>query len=189
MSDTTSGGTTVAGAGGTSNATGGSQGTGGQAVVNDPEFWDRTELPAPENVLVFKFLNRTNGEFSDDEVFWSFKNESIDEVHSIAERPTYDMPANSSGRMYFFICEHGDSACLADPRTSKYYDFIEHTIGENQYNGNTTRVDAFGLKLALLLHATDGWEEQVGENQATFLESREATFQAILDFVPEEYDS
>lgn len=189
--DATSGGGVAAGGTGTPpNNTGGSLahgGTGGLPAVGDPEFWDRTDIPASQEVLVFKFLNRTNGQFSDDEVFWSFKNDVADELHSIAEMPTYDMPANSSGRMYFYVCDKNDSACLADQRSSKYYDFIEHTIGENQYNGNTTRVDAFGLKLAMLLHASDGWEAQVGEDQATFLEAREDTFEAFLNFVPDEY--
>ena len=78
----------------------------------------------------------------------------------MAEQPTYDMPANSSGRMYFY---------LGAP-DSKYYDFIEHTIGPAQYNGNTTRVDAFGLKIAMKLHCADGFEATVGEDYGTFLE-------------------
>lgn len=137
--------------------------------------------------MTFKFLNRTNGRYSNSEVFWSFKTGSINETHSIAAQPTYDMPANSSGRMYFFICPTGDTTCAADPTQSRYFDFIEHTIGPAQYNGNTTRVDAFGLKLALRLHSADGSEATVGEDYATFAEDRAVTFQRFINEVPAEF--
>ena len=77
------------------------------------------------------------------------------------------MAANSAGRMYFY---------LGSPN-SQYKDFIEFTVGADVFNGNTTRVDGFGLKLALRLHSHDGYDPQVGEDQATFEESRAATFQ------------
>jgi len=137
-------------------------------------FWDNSNIPAASNVMIFKILNRTNGEYPDDEVYWSFNGET----HSIAEQDTYDMPANSSGRMYFY---------LGSP-DSKYYDFIEFTIGASQFNGNTTRVDAFGLKLAMRLYcATDGYDIAVGDAYELFEESREATFQRFLDEVPSEF--
>ena len=148
-------------------------------------FWDAGAIPAATQVMTFAFLNRTNGQYTDAEVYWSFKTGTIDETHSIAEQPFYDMPANSSGRMYFFLCATGDSTCASDPTKSLYYDFIEHTIGPTQYNGNTTRVDAFGLKIAMRLHCADGWDEAVGETYGTFAETRAATFQAFLDFVPD----
>ena len=147
-------------------------------------FWDPSNIPAAKNVMMFKFLNRTNGKYADSEVYWSFKNGNISETHSIADEPTYDMPANNSGRMYFYLCAAGDSTCASDPTKSKYYDFIEHTIGATQYNGNTTRVDAFGIKIAMRLHCANGDELTVGENYATFLEDRAATFQAFINEVP-----
>jgi hypothetical protein len=150
---------TGTGAGATTSGAGGSGGDGGAPA----DFWDASGIPPATNVLVFKFLNRTNGLFGDDEVYWRFDHDDIHELHSIAEQPIYDMPANASGRMYFYICARTDAACAADPTESKYFDFIEHTIGDDQYNGNTTRVDAFGLKIAMLLHASDGFEEAVGE--------------------------
>jgi Beta-1,3-glucanase len=147
-------------------------------------FWDSSDIPAAKNVMMFKFLNRTNGKYGDSEVYWSFKSGAIDETHSIADQPTYDMPANSSGRLYFYLCASGDATCGSDPTKSKYYDFIEHTIGAAQYNGNTTRVDAFGIKIAMRLHCADGYDVAVGENYATFAEDRAATFQAFIDEVP-----
>ena len=56
------------------------------------------------------------------------------------------------------------------------------------FNGNTTRVDAFGLKLAMRLHAHDGYDVVVGEDYATFAEDRAATFQRFIDEVPAEFD-
>ncbi len=137
--------------------------------------------------MIFRFLNRTNGKYQDGEVFWSFKSGAISEVHSIAEQDTYDMPANASGRLYFYLCAAGDASCSADPTKSKYFDFIEHTIGAHQYNGNTTRVDAFGLKVAMRLHCSDGFDRAVGEDYATFMEDRAVTFQKFIDAVPDEF--
>jgi glycosyl hydrolase family 64 (putative beta-1,3-glucanase) len=196
---TSTGGTSGSGSGGNSGsagtATGGTGGNGGSAgsgpsdAATPDGFWDTSGIPAAKNVMIFKFLNRTNGKYQDSEIYWSFKSGSISELHSIAEQPIYDMPANSSGRLYFYLCAAGDATCAADPTKSKYYDFIEHTIGADQYNGNTTRVDAFGIKIAMRLHCADGFDRAVGENYATFQEDRAATFQAFIDSVPDEFDA
>jgi hypothetical protein len=150
-------------------------------------FWDPSNIPPAKNVMMFKFLNRTNGKYKDSEVYWSFKSGTISETHSIADRPLYDMPPNASGRMYFYLCATGDATCATDPTKSKYYDFIEHTIGPMQYNGNTTRVDAFGIKIAMRLHCADGYDVAVGEDYETFLEDRTVTFQKFLTEVPAEF--
>jgi hypothetical protein len=172
----------------------GSGGGGGFAPVDggdcSTEFWgDTASIPVATQVMTFKFINRSNPPVPDSRVYWSFKNGAIDELHSIAEQDTYDMPANSSGRMYFYVVsDPPDPASSAtDPRSSKYYDFIEHTIGATQYNGNTTRVDAFGLKIAMRLHCADGFDVAVGEDYETFLEDRAATFQKFLNEVPVEF--
>lgn len=137
-------------------------------------FWGSTsDIPAANNAVEVKILNRTNGKYPDSQVYWSFNGQ----VHSIAEQPYLDMPANSAGRMYFY---------LGSP-TSAYYDFIEFTVGNNVFNGNTTRVDAFGLKLAMRLHAKDGYDTEVGENRATFAEDRTATFQRFTGAVPDQF--
>jgi hypothetical protein len=152
-----------------------------------PGFWDAGTIPPATNVMTFVFLNRTNGHFQDGEVYWSFKSGTIAETHSIAAQPTYDMPANSSGRMYFYLCAAGDTTCASDPTKSLTFDFIEFTIGAAQFNGNTTRVDAFGIKIAMRLHCADGYDVAVGEDYATFAEDRSATFQAFVDAVPTEF--
>ncbi|HEY6791357.1 MAG TPA: glycoside hydrolase family 64 protein, partial [Trebonia sp.] len=137
-------------------------------------FWGNTSaIPAATHVLELSIVNQTNGQYPDSEVYWSFNGQT----ESIAQQPYIDMPANSAGRMYFY---------LGSP-TSPYYDFIEFTVGASSINVDTTRVDRFGLKLALLLHGHDGSNQEVGENYATFQESRAATFQRFENFVPTEF--
>ncbi|MBX6769477.1 MAG: discoidin domain-containing protein, partial [Actinomadura rubrobrunea] len=142
--------------------------------ASDPFWGDISTIPPAKNVLMVKILNRTNGRYPDDQVFWSYNGE----VHSIAEQPYFDMPVNTAGRMYFH---------LGSP-TSRYSDFIEFTVGPDVFNGNTTRVDGFGLKLAMRLRAHDGYDVSVGEDLSVFQESREATFQRFIDEVPDEFD-
>jgi len=137
-------------------------------------FWgDTSSIPAAQNVVEVKVLNRTNGKYPDSQVYWNFNGQT----HSIAEQPYLDMPANSAGRMYFY---------LGTPN-SQYFDFIEFTVGAGVFNGNTTRVDAFGLKIALRLHSHDGSDQQVGENYQTFTEDRAVTFQRYQAAVPVEF--
>jgi uncharacterized protein YndB with AHSA1/START domain len=148
-------------------------GPGGGTTPPD-DFWGSTsDIPAANNAVEVKILNRTNGKYPDSQVYWSFNGQ----VHSIAEQPYLDMPANSAGRMYFY---------LGSPN-SAYYDFIEFTVGSNVFNGNTTRVDAFGLKLAMRLHAKDGYDAEVGENRQTFAEDRATTFQRFTDAAPAQF--
>jgi len=45
----------------------------------------------------------------------------------------------------FLAAAHGGSTL--GTLNNKYFDFIEYTIGPTQFNGSTTRVDAFGIKL------------------------------------------
>ena len=163
----------------------GSVGTTSQAppVTSPPAaqgFWDAGNMPAAKNVMMFKFLNRTNGQFPDSNVFWSVKINGVTETHSIANQQFFDMPANASGRIYVYLGSVGTN-------TNNYYDFLEYTIGAAQFNGNTTRVDAFGIKLAMRLHCADGFEVTVGENPATFAEDRTATFARFVAATPAEF--
>ncbi|GAA1995569.1 discoidin domain-containing protein [Catenulispora subtropica] len=148
--------------------------TAGSSQPPPDTFWgDTSSIPPAQNVLMLKILNRTNGKYPDSQVYWSFNGQT----HSIADQPYFDMPVNSSGRMYFY---------LGSPN-SAYYDFIEFTVGPSQFNGNTTRVDAFGLKIAMRLHTHDGYDVQVGETQSVFAEDRATTFQRFIDAVPQQF--
>jgi trimeric autotransporter adhesin len=151
-----------------------------------PGFWvDPTTIPAAQNVMMFQFLNRTNGKYPDSQVWWSVKINGAVTTHSIAEQSTFDMPANNSGRVYVYLGPGTDTTVTASP----YFDFMEYDIGSNPpaFHGNTTRVDAFGIKLAMQLLCTDGYQVTVGENPATFAEDRASTFERFVNQVPTEY--
>jgi F5/8 type C domain/Beta-1,3-glucanase/Putative Ig domain len=151
-----------------------SSGGGGTGGAPPAAFWGNTSaIPAATHVLEVAIVNQTNGQYPDSQVFWTFNGQT----ESIAQQPYIDMPANSAGRMTL----HLGSA------TSQYSDFIEFTVGATSINVDTTRVDRFGLKLALLLHGHDGSNQEVGENYATFQESRTATFQRFQNFVPTQF--
>jgi hypothetical protein len=159
--------------------------TGGATATPVTSFWgDTASIPAATQVLMCKFLNRTNGKYTDAQVYWSFQSSGINIVQTIAGQSTYDMPANSAGRMYFGL---GAAPNAANPNA--YWDFIEFTIGPTQFNGNTTRVDAWGLKIAMKMHCKDGYDVEVGENQATFAEDRLVTIQRFQAAVPVEFQA
>jgi hypothetical protein len=71
----------------------------GGSTMPDSFWGDTSGIPAAHNVVEVKVLNRTNGKYPDSQVYWSFNGQT----HSIAEQPYLDMPANSAGRMYFYL--------------------------------------------------------------------------------------
>lgn len=143
--------------------------------TDDEDFWGDTDsYPEAENVLTYVFLNKTYGEYDDSEIFWSFNGET----YSIEEQPTYDMEANSSGRVYFYVGQEN----------GEYWDFIEHTITDNNWYGNTTRVDAWRLPIAIRLICGDGTDTELGEIPAVFQMDRDDWFEAYKDSVPDEFD-
>jgi hypothetical protein len=127
-------------------------------------FWGNTgAIPPATHVLEVEVINRTNGRFPSSRVYWSFNGRE----KSIARQRYIDMPANSAGRMYFY---------LGSPH-SKYFDFIEFTVGPSSINVDTTRVDRFGLQefdpsgpnIARVydwLKADDSWPGSSGFEQA-----------------------
>jgi hypothetical protein len=144
-------------------------------------FWDSSNIPATPagDTLTFKFLNRTNGQYTDDQITYTATINGTTVDTSIAANPIYAMGANSSGRMYFF---------LNDPSGTKdnihYWDFIEFTVGSNSINMDTTRVDAFGVKIAFNLTCGDGTNVALGENEETFMEDRSVTLQRYANATP-----
>ena len=154
------------------------------ALGNSAPFWDATNMPATPSgdVMTFKFLNRTNGQYPDDQVYWSVTLNGVTTTNTIAAQPYFQMPANASGRMYFYLGGVGQAG-------TNYFDFIEYTIGPTSFNGDTTRVDAFGIKLAFQLSCGDGTDIAVGENAAMFAENRATTFQRYIDAVPTDFQT
>ena len=144
-------------------------------------FFNGSGIPATPSgdVLTVKFLNRTNGKYTDDQITWTATINGVASAYTFAQQPTFAMPANSAGRMYFFL----NDPSLAEDNTD-YWDFIEFTVGPTSINMDTTRVDAFGLKIAFNLTCGDGTNVALGENEETFTEDRSVTFQRYANAVP-----
>jgi hypothetical protein len=144
-------------------------------------FWDARNIPTKPagDTLMIKFLNRTNGKYADNQITYTATINGSTVNSTIAANPTYAMGANSSGRMYFFL----NDPTLSEDNTD-YWDFIEFTVGPTSINMDTTRVDAFDVKIAFNLTCSDGTNIAIGENQQTFTEDRSVTLQRYLAGVP-----
>jgi hypothetical protein len=134
-------------------------------------FWGNTSsIPSASGAIEFDFVNATNGEYPDSEVYWSVNGVT----ESIAESPYYTMSSCTACRIYFY---------LGSPDSS-YQDFIELNSSGTTINADTSRVDAFGLPLAINLQNSDGTDTVVGEDYQVFSESRSSLFQQFEDSVP-----
>ncbi|HEX3965712.1 MAG TPA: beta-1,3-glucanase family protein, partial [Trebonia sp.] len=150
-----------------------SGGGGGTSYGGFPSgFWGTTSsIPsAGSGAIEFDFVNATNGAYPNSEVYWDVN--GVEE--SIAQSPYYSMASCNSCRVYFY---------LGSPN-SQYNDFIELNSSGTTINADTSRVDAFGLPLAIHLHNSDGSDVVVGENDSVFAESRTALFTQFKNFVP-----
>jgi len=134
-------------------------------------FWGNTSsIPSASGAIEFDFINATNGQYPDSEVYWSVNGVT----ESIAQSPYYEMTSCASCRINFYL----------GSTTSSYHDFIELNSSGTTINADTSRVDAFGLPLAIHLHNSDGSDTVVGEDDQVFAESRTALFQQFENFVP-----
>jgi hypothetical protein len=134
-------------------------------------FWGNTSsIPSASGAIEFDFVNATNGQYPDSEVYWDVN--GVEE--SIAQSPYYTMTSCGSCRINFF---------LGSP-SSQYTDFIELNSSGTTINADTSRVDAFRLPLAIHLHNSDGSDVVVGEDDQVFSESRTALFQQFENAVP-----
>ncbi len=147
-------------------------GSGGGGYGGFPSsFWgDTSSIPSASGAIEFDFINATNGQYPDSEVYWDVN--GVEE--SIAQSPYYTMTSCNSCRIYFY---------LGSP-SSQYNDFIELNSSGTTINADTSRVDAFGLPLAIHLHNSDGTDTVVGEDDQVFSESRTALFQQFENSVP-----
>jgi hypothetical protein len=110
-------------------------------------------------------------------VYWSVDIGGVTTTNSIAAQPTLSMPANASGRIYFYLG-------AVNQNTNNYWDFLEYTLGATFMNMNSTRVDAFGLKYAFQLICGDGTDIAIGETGGSFAETRASFFQRYINAVP-----
>jgi len=141
----------------------------GLALVR-PDRCAAAKKPAPPGVLVYSFINKTNGKWADDQCFWSL--DGGKQWHSFQKEPTVSCP-NGNGRVYFRL---GDAPRNFDDR-SAYWDFIEYAYGNGTWNGNTTQVDAFCIPLTI----------EMGEKKVGITESRAKLFQAFQKECPVEF--
>ena len=144
-------------------------------------FWDASNMPAlpAGDTVMMKFLNRTNGKYTNDQITWTATLNGVVTTYTFAQEPTFAMPPNSSGRMYFFLNDP-----TLDEDNTDYWDYIEFTAGATSINMDTTRVDALGVKIAFNLVCGDGTNVALGENQETFTEDRSVTLQRYLAAAP-----
>ncbi len=134
-------------------------------------FWGNTSsIPSAPGAIEFDFINATNGQYPNSEVYWDVN--GVEE--SIAQSPYYTMTSCSACRIYFY---------LGSPNSS-YQDFIELNSSGTTINADTSRVDAFGLPLAIHLHNSNNTDVVVGEDDQVFSESRTALFQQFENSVP-----
>jgi Ricin-type beta-trefoil lectin domain/Beta-1,3-glucanase len=149
---------------------GGGTGFGGFPAA----FWGNTSsIPSASGAIEFDFINATNGQYPDSEVYWSVNGVT----ESIAQSPYYTMSSCSACRINFY---------LGAPNSS-YTDFIELNSSGTTINADTSRVDAFGLPLAVHLHNSNNTDVVVGEDDQVFAESRTALFSQFQSFVPAQF--
>lgn len=119
--------------------------------------------------------------------------------HKLSESSWNSMPLITSGRMYICV----GSPCYiktydngfagpnidnpTDPNLDVYWDFIEFTVDNAGFHGNTTRVDMFGIPLELrLVNGSGSYDRTVGEKES---ESRSAIFAEFKNEVPQAFKS
>ncbi len=97
---------------------------------------------APAGEGFYKLVNKTNGRWKDEEIFWSL--DMGRSWHSMDKEP--NPPCPHAGRIYFNMGKH--PANLGDDWTT-YWDFVEYNHGPGSWAGNTTQVDAFCLPITI----------------------------------------
>jgi hypothetical protein len=147
-------------------------GGGGSGYGGFPaSFWGNTSsIPSASGAIEFDFINATNGQYPNSEVYWDVN--GVEE--SIAQSPYYTMTSCTACRIYFYLGSPGSS----------YNDFIELNSSGTTINADTSRVDAFGLPLAIHLHNSNNTDVVVGEDDQVFSETRTALFSQFENSVP-----
>lgn len=154
-------------------------------MAKTTEFWgDPATQPAPPAGTVrYHFLNRTMGKYPDNQVFWKLtglflgtSNPIPVQTGNLATKPYLDLPLHHGGRVTF---------SLGTP-DNRLTDFIEQTYDNLGWHGNTTRVDAYVLPMAMRLVCADR-DERLGEKFEIFYLGREKFFELYKKTVPVEF--
>lgn len=139
-------------------------------------FWgDTSKVKKASGKILFTVINRTNGAYADSQIYWAVGD--FGAAHRLSDSSTIDLTTNASGRLYIMLGE-------AKRTNTNYWDFEEHTCGGGVYNGNLTRVDAFGTPMAMRLHCTDGYDIARGEDYHVFYQPRQSIFDEFTNEVP-----
>ena len=148
----------------------------------DSVLGNLSALPKAHNVLTAAFVNGSLGRVPDSQMFWSIQyrdgnGNTVSQLHSFADAPTFDMPMVGGTRLYVFVAP---SAAQTGTGAANYYDFLEVNVGQNTngpywINMDTTRVDRWGLPLAFRLQCGDGTLVERGDDVGVFAEDRPVT--------------
>lgn len=128
--------------------------------------------PQPADGLKYRFVNQTNGKFTNDQCFWSLDGGRV--WHSFAAEPTVPCPTGN-GRVYFRL---GAAPKNFDDREA-YWDFIEYAYSQGTWHGNTTQVDAFCIPITI----------ELGTKKAGIIESRQRLFEAFRNQAPQAFQA
>jgi hypothetical protein len=134
-------------------------------------FWGTgSGIPTESGGITFDFLNETNGAYPNNEVYWDVNGTE----ESIAQSPYYETTSCTACRITFY---------LGSPN-SQYTDFVELNTSGTNLNIDTSRVNGWGLPLAINDYNSDGSDNVVGDDYGIFSESRAAVFSQFEDSVP-----
>jgi hypothetical protein len=116
--------------------------------------------------------------------------------YNINEVSEIEVPQIISGRAYISLGSpiylkvsnentlvQPNTANPSDPNVDVYFDWLEFTIDNAGFHGNTTQVDQFGFPMVIELIASDG------SKKAGITESRSALFDEYASKVPAEFQS
>lgn len=119
--------------------------------------------------------------------------------HKVSESSWVYLPKIVSGRMFLsvgspcYIKTYNDGFAgpdinnPTDPNRNIYFDFVEFTVDDAGYHGNTTRVDQFGFPVQhRLVNKAGNYDRTVGELES---ETRAGLFTKYQNEVPTEFKS
>lgn len=119
--------------------------------------------------------------------------------HKVSEASWVNLPKITSGRMFLsvgtplYIKTYNDGFAgpnvdnPTDPNRNIYFDFVEFTVDDAGYHGNTTRVDGFGFPIQhRLVNMSGSFDQTVGEFES---ETRAGLFTKYQNEVPSAFKS
>jgi len=144
---------------------------------DEDAFWgDISTYPTTGTYYVI--LNRTNGRFTNDQLYYNFGGPTAAKT-KVPANGVIHYPGGS-GRFYITLA-HPDSGI-------KYQDFMEHNgNGTTSWLGNTSRVDGFRLPITFRMHQSDGSDVIMGDSYEMFYQTREAKFAEFINEVGKEF--